>query len=82
VTGIVIDQERVDRPAANVTDAAGVDALVTGTSGGFGSLDILVNNAGITRDASLKKIDRAGFSMRSSTCICAVPGWAYARPPQ
>nr|HPG95567.1 SDR family NAD(P)-dependent oxidoreductase [Dokdonella sp.] len=37
----------------DVSNAADVDALITGISGEFGAVSILVNNAGITRDQLL-----------------------------
>src|SRR5690606_4417193 len=40
----------------DVTDVAGVDALVESVSGDFGAVTILVNNAGITRDQLLLRM--------------------------
>ena len=45
--------------AANVGDYDACGALVQGIEAKYGSLDILVNNAGITRDATLRKMQRA-----------------------
>ncbi|NDK37638.1 acetoacetyl-CoA reductase [Pseudoxanthomonas gei] len=45
--------------AANVADYESCGELVRGIEKERGSLDILVNNAGITRDATLRKMDRA-----------------------
>jgi acetoacetyl-CoA reductase len=45
--------------AANVADYDSCGELVRGIESAHGSLDILVNNAGITRDATLRKMDRA-----------------------
>ena len=42
--------------AANVAQAASVDALVKSVEGEMGSLDILVNNAGVTRDNVLMRL--------------------------
>ena len=44
--------------AADVADHAACVELVAGIQQQFGSLDILVNNAGITRDATLRKMQR------------------------
>lgn len=40
----------------NVTDAAAIDALVSGVEKEFGAVSILVNNAGITRDNLLLRM--------------------------
>ncbi|MET0892391.1 MAG: acetoacetyl-CoA reductase [Pseudoxanthomonas sp.] len=45
--------------AADVADYDSCGALVRSIEQERGSLDILVNNAGITRDATLRKMDRA-----------------------
>ena len=45
--------------AANVADYESCGALVRAIEQQHGALDILVNNAGITRDAMLRKMDRA-----------------------
>ena len=45
--------------AANVADYESCGVLVRGIENRHGSLDILVNNAGITRDSTLRKMDRA-----------------------
>ena len=44
--------------AADVGDHGACAALVRSIHADFGSLDILVNNAGITRDSTLRKMDR------------------------
>ena len=43
----------------DVTSAAEVDALIAGALEHFGGCDVMVNNAGITRDATLRKMDKA-----------------------
>ena len=43
---------------ADVTSAADVRAMVDAVLAAFGRLDILVNNAGITRDNTMKRMDR------------------------
>ena len=45
--------------AANVADHEDCGRLVKDIEDRHGSLDILVNNAGITRDSTLRKMDRA-----------------------
>lgn len=47
--------------ALDVTDRAGVDALVLDIKDRFGCIDVLVNNAGITQDARLTKMSEAQF---------------------
>jgi len=46
---------------ADVTDDAGTEAMVAQVIEAFAGLDILVNNAGITRDKTLKKLDKADW---------------------
>lgn len=43
---------------ADVTDMAAVEAMVAKVIEAFGKLDILVNNAGITRDRTLRKLEK------------------------
>ena len=45
----------------DVTDRAGVDAVVTRVKEQFGRIDVLVNNAGITQDARLQKMTLEQF---------------------
>lgn len=47
--------------AADVTDAASVEAMVAATLAAFGSADILVNNAGFQRDRRLVKMDESDW---------------------
>src|SRR4051794_12875132 len=47
---IVAAGGRAEAAAVDVTDAATVEAAVSGTLARHGRIDILVNNAGITRD--------------------------------
>lgn len=45
----------------DVTDRAGIDAVVQDVKGRFGRIDILVNNAGITQDARLARMTEEQF---------------------
>ncbi|OWT65868.1 3-oxoacyl-ACP reductase FabG [Candidimonas nitroreducens] len=45
----------------DVTDRAGIDAVMQDVKGRFGSIDILVNNAGITQDARLARMTEEQF---------------------
>jgi 3-oxoacyl-[acyl-carrier protein] reductase len=47
--------------AADVTDRAGIDALIEDLKHRFGRIDILVNNAGITQDARLTNMSEEQF---------------------
>lgn len=49
--------------AADVADAAAVEALAQQTIARWGRIDILVNNAGILRDKSFSKLDLADFEL-------------------
>lgn len=49
--------------AANVTDAAQMDALVRAAVTAWGRLDVMVNNAGITRDATMRKMPTSDFDL-------------------
>lgn len=50
------EQSNVRHEILNVTDRAGIAALVAKIEEEFGRIDILVNNAGITKDALLVKM--------------------------
>jgi 3-oxoacyl-[acyl-carrier protein] reductase len=50
------DGHAADAVAADVTDAAGVEAFVAEAAERHGRLDVLVNNAGVTRDNLLFKL--------------------------
>ncbi len=47
--------------AVDVTDRAGLDAMVAAVKEHYGHIDVLVNNAGITKDARLQKMTLAQF---------------------
>jgi NAD(P)-dependent dehydrogenase (short-subunit alcohol dehydrogenase family) len=70
--------------AASVTDAQGVEAMVSDTIERWGSVDILVNNAGFLRDRSFAKMSLDDFRavvdvhlMGAVTCSKAV--WDHMR---
>jgi acetoacetyl-CoA reductase len=54
-----VDGHDIHFAAADVADYESCGALVRDVESRHGSLDILVNNAGITRDSTLRKMDRA-----------------------
>ncbi len=49
---------KADAVALEVTDAASIDAMVSGVLARHGRVDILVNNAGITRDQLMLRMKR------------------------
>jgi 3-oxoacyl-[acyl-carrier protein] reductase len=49
---------KADAVALEVTDAASIDAMVSGVLARHGRFDILVNNAGITRDQLMLRMKR------------------------
>ncbi|MET1160932.1 MAG: acetoacetyl-CoA reductase [Pseudoxanthomonas sp.] len=53
-----VDGHDIHFAAADVADYESCGALVREIESQHGSLDILVNNAGITRDSTLRKMDR------------------------
>ena len=50
--------ENVDAIACNVADFDSCQKMVADVKQKYGKIDVLVNNAGITRDSSLKKMDK------------------------
>jgi acetoacetyl-CoA reductase len=52
------DFENVDAVACNVADFDSCQKMVADIKQKYGKIDILVNNAGITRDSTLKKMDK------------------------
>jgi 3-oxoacyl-[acyl-carrier protein] reductase len=52
---------RAEGHVMNVTDRAGIDAVVAAVIQRHGRLDVLVNNAGITKDARLQKMTLEQF---------------------
>ena len=78
-TAIVDAGGRAECAALDVTDAASVDALVSGVLGRHGRIDILVNNAGIARDNLMLRMKRDDWDQviatnltSAFTCVQAV----------
>ena len=57
--------------AADVTDAAAVEALIKHTIDTYGKLDILVSNAGITRDQLMLRLKRDDWDQVIATNLTA-----------
>jgi 3-oxoacyl-[acyl-carrier protein] reductase len=49
---------KAERTTLEVTDAASIEAMISGVLGRHGRIDILVNNAGITRDQLMLRMKR------------------------
>ena len=57
--------------AADVTDAASIDAMVSGVLQRHGRIDILVNNAGIARDQLMLRMKREDWDQVIATNLTA-----------
>ena len=68
---IVAAGGRADAVALDVTEAASIDALVSGTLARHGRIDILVNNAGIARDQLLLRMKRDDWDQVLATNLTA-----------
>jgi 3-oxoacyl-[acyl-carrier protein] reductase len=62
----------------DVTDAAGVDALIAAVVETHGRIDILVNNAGIARDQLMLRMKRADWDEVIATNLTASFTWCQA----
>jgi 3-oxoacyl-[acyl-carrier protein] reductase len=62
---------RAELATADMTDAASLEALVSGTVQRHGRLDILVSNAGITRDQLMLRMKRADWDEVIATNLTA-----------
>lgn len=62
----------VDTMAADVTDFEACESLVRAIEDKYGRLDIIVNNAGITRDTTLRKMDKGQWDAVMSTNLDSV----------
>ena len=71
VEEIVAAGGRAELAAADMTDAASLEALVSRTMGQQGRLDVLVSNAGITRDQLLLRLKRADWDEVIATNLTA-----------
>jgi 3-oxoacyl-[acyl-carrier protein] reductase len=58
VAAIAAAGGRAERASVDVTDAASVEGLISGTLSAHGRIDILVNNAGVTRDQLMLRMKR------------------------
>jgi NAD(P)-dependent dehydrogenase (short-subunit alcohol dehydrogenase family) len=57
--------------AADVTDAAQVEAMVADTAAAFGTVDILINNAGINIRKPIEEYDEASWDLVQNTNLKA-----------
>jgi 3-oxoacyl-[acyl-carrier protein] reductase len=62
---------RAEPAAVDVTDAASVEALVSGVQARHGRIDILVNNAGIARDQLMLRLKREDWDQVLATNLTA-----------
>jgi 3-oxoacyl-[acyl-carrier protein] reductase len=62
----------------DVTDAAGIDALVAEVLARHGRIDILVSNAGIARDQLMLRLKRADWDEVIATNLTASFSWCQA----
>jgi 3-oxoacyl-[acyl-carrier protein] reductase len=71
VADICAAGQSAEAAALDVTDAAAIDALVTGVLERHGRLDILVNNAGIARDQLTLRMKRDDWDQVIATNLTA-----------
>ncbi len=71
VAEIVQAGGRADMVSVDVTESAGVDAMVRGALERHGRVDILVNNAGIARDQLMLRMKRDDWDAVISTNLTA-----------
>ena len=71
VAAIAAAGGRAEVGTLEVTDAAAIDALVSGTMERQGRIDVLVNNAGITRDQLLLRMKREDWDAVLATNLTA-----------
>ncbi|MGE0593492.1 MAG: 3-oxoacyl-ACP reductase FabG [Vicinamibacterales bacterium] len=69
---------RAEAVALDVTDTAGVEAVVAGVLERHGRIDVLVNNAGITRDQLLLRMKREDWDQVLATNLTAAFACAQA----
>jgi 3-oxoacyl-[acyl-carrier protein] reductase len=63
VEGLGGEGPRLQGHAVDVTNRAGLDAMVAKVLADFGRIDVLVNNAGVTRDARLQNMTEEQFDL-------------------
>jgi 3-oxoacyl-[acyl-carrier protein] reductase len=82
VTAIRTAGGRAETASVDVTDAAAVDAMVSGALDRHGRIDILVNNAGVARDQLLLRMKREDWDQVIATNLTAafVCAQAVVRP--
>jgi 3-oxoacyl-[acyl-carrier protein] reductase len=71
VAAIIASGGRAEAASVDVTDAAGVEVVVSGALARHGKLDILVNNAGITRDQLMMRMKRDDWDAVIATNLTA-----------
>ena len=62
---------KAEAVAADVTDSAAIEAMVSGVLARHGRIDILVNNAGVTRDQLLLRMKRDDWDAVIATNLTA-----------
>ena len=75
---IVAAGGQAEAVALDVTDAAAIDAVVSGLVARHGRIDVLVNNAGITRDTLLLRMKREDWDAVIQTNLTAAFACAQA----
>jgi 3-oxoacyl-[acyl-carrier protein] reductase len=71
VSAITSSGGKAEIASADVSDAAAVDALVSGTLERHGRIDILVNNAGIAKDQLMLRMKRDDWDQVIATNLTA-----------
>jgi 3-oxoacyl-[acyl-carrier protein] reductase len=69
---------RAEAASADVSDAAQIDALVSGVLARHGRIDVLVNNAGIARDQLMLRMKRDDWDAVLATNLTAAFGLTQA----
>lgn len=69
---------KAEAHGVDVTDAAGVEALVSGVLERHGRIDILVSNAGIARDQLMLRMKRSDWEEVIATNLTASFTWCQA----
>lgn len=69
---LAADGIEVELVPADITDFAQCEAMIQTIESKFGRLDVIVNNAGITRDTTLKKMDKSQWDAVMETNLDSV----------